>query len=325
MPSADDNRSRRRLIALILACSAFLVPWIAYLASSLPDAYDTRQWKLAWVGFDVALLGCLTTAAWLGWRRRRAAVPVLVATAAVMCCDAWFDVMLGLNAPYWWVSILMAALVELPLAVFLLTRARLLLAVGPPRRYITEHDIREVYTHPVRQRLLREIATAAPTTPEALARTVGPSASDVDTHLRVLTTSGFVRPGGRSCRRADKQGWRTADQDLRIPDRRRLDSSTQAAFDAHLDAKIANELRLLTRMYDQRRHLDPWTKGSRGGVYLSMGELDSFLEDYVALLNWYGHKHDGVGPGVRAVAVRYLAFPVDETPPERVVPEADPM
>lgn len=235
MSSADDNRSRRRLIALILACSAFLVPWIAYLASSLPDAYDTRHWKLAWVGFDVALLGCLTTAAWLGWRRRRAAVPVLVATAAVMCCDAWFDVMLGLNAPYWWVSILMATLVELPLAVFLLTRAR----------------------------LLREIATA-PTTPDALARTVGLSASEVDTHLRVLATSGFVRLGGRIWRHADKQGWRTANEYLRTPDRRRLDSSTQAAVDAHLDATMANELQLLTRMYDQRRHLDPGPGGHAG-------------------------------------------------------------
>ena len=314
MPPADNNRSRRRLIALVLACSAFLVPWIAYLASSLPDAYDTRQWKLAWVGFDIGLLGCLTTAAWLGWRRRRAAVPVLVATAAVMCCDAWFDVMLGWNAPYWWVSILMAALVELPLAIFLLTRARLLLAVGPPRRYITERDIREVYTHPVRQRLLRELGQAAPATPDALATTVGLSASEVDTHLRVLATSGFVRAGDRSWRHADKQGWRTANQDLRIPDRRRFESSTQAAFDAHLDAKMATELELLTRMYNDGRHLDPWTRGSRGGVYLSMDELDRFLDDYVALLNWYGHKHDGPGPGVRAVAVRYLAFPMDETP-----------
>src|SRR5215475_12133242 len=103
MPSGDNTRSRRRLLALVLACCAFLVPWIAYLAASLPDAYDTRQWKLAWVGFDVALLGCLTATARLAWRRKRAAVQMLVATAALMFCDAWFDVTLDLNDRYWWV------------------------------------------------------------------------------------------------------------------------------------------------------------------------------------------------------------------------------
>src|SRR5262249_28550598 len=124
--------------------------------------------------------------AWLAWRRKRAAVQMLVATAALMFCDAWFDVTLDLNDRYSWVSIAMAALAELPLAVFLLARARRLLAVGPPQRYITEHDIREVYGHPVRQRLLREIGDAGTTTPDALAAMVGLTTGDVNAHLRVL-------------------------------------------------------------------------------------------------------------------------------------------
>ncbi|HEY7176550.1 MAG TPA: hypothetical protein VH442_16680, partial [Micromonosporaceae bacterium] len=102
--------------------------------------------------------------------------------------------------------------------------------------------------------------------------------------------------------------------DLRMPDRRWLEPSTRAAFDAHLDAKVAAELEVLTRMYHEGTHLDPWARGSRGGVYLSMDELDAFLDDYTALLNWYGSKHKDVGPGIRSMAVRCMVFPMDESP-----------
>jgi hypothetical protein len=188
-------------------------------------------------------------------------------------------------------------LAELPLALFLLFRARLLTAVGPPRRYITEDDIREIYTHPVRQRLLREIGESGPTTRATLATAVGLSADDVDGHLGVLVGSGFVQPADDGVSHRDGPRWHTASQDLRMPDRRGLEPSARATFDAHLDAKMAAELELLTRMYKQRRHLDPWTRGSRGGLYLSIDELDAFLDD----------------PGRRAIAVRCLAVPMDES------------
>jgi hypothetical protein len=63
---------RRLLLVIIVGAGAFLVPWTWYLAGSLPDKHGTDQWRLAWVGFDAALVGCFVAAAWLGWRRRRA-------------------------------------------------------------------------------------------------------------------------------------------------------------------------------------------------------------------------------------------------------------
>jgi hypothetical protein len=84
---------RRVLLVFLGAAAVCLVPWTGYLAQTLPDRYEASQWRTAWVGFDVALACCFAGAAWLGLRRR-AAVPLLVAAAALLCCDAWFDVVL---------------------------------------------------------------------------------------------------------------------------------------------------------------------------------------------------------------------------------------
>jgi hypothetical protein len=68
----------------------------------------------------------------LGLRRRRAAVPLLAATAALLCADAWFDVVLDWGGPDQWMSVLMALLLELPVAILLMAYARK--ALGKPVR-----------------------------------------------------------------------------------------------------------------------------------------------------------------------------------------------
>jgi hypothetical protein len=142
------------LLLFLVVAAVALVPWIGFLLVSLPDQYQTRHWRLAWVGFDVALVVCLASAAWLGWRRRRAAVPLLVATAALLCCDAWFDVVLDWNSPDRWLSLATAVLVEIPIAVLLAVRARSIVAAGVTSRELTVHDIEVVLRNPSAQRLL---------------------------------------------------------------------------------------------------------------------------------------------------------------------------
>jgi hypothetical protein len=48
---------------------------------------------------------------------------LLVTGTALLCCDAWFDVVLGLQTGGMWLSIASAVVIELPLA-FLLNAAR---------------------------------------------------------------------------------------------------------------------------------------------------------------------------------------------------------
>ena len=126
----------RRLVLVFAGTAAVsLLPWTVYLALSLPDRFNTEGWRLAWVGFDVGLVCLFAAAAILGLRRRRAAVPLLAATAALLCADAWFDVVLDWGGPDQWTSVLMALLLELPVAVLLLTYTRRTLA-----RFEAEYD-----------------------------------------------------------------------------------------------------------------------------------------------------------------------------------------
>src|SRR5689334_14371289 len=50
------SRSRRRVgLAMSFGGAVLLVPWVAQLATTLPNHHSAHQWRLAWAGFDVAL------------------------------------------------------------------------------------------------------------------------------------------------------------------------------------------------------------------------------------------------------------------------------
>ncbi|MFD9128480.1 hypothetical protein [Kitasatospora sp. NPDC059571] len=121
------DRRRRRGLGTLLVCCVALLPWIGFLAATLPVHYEARQWRLAWVGFDVGLLVALGATAWFGWRRRRLMVPWALAAAVLLICDAWFDVMLSWGTDDIWAAVGAAVLVELPLAAALLLRVRSIL------------------------------------------------------------------------------------------------------------------------------------------------------------------------------------------------------
>jgi hypothetical protein len=104
-----------------------LAVWIGVLEVKLPRDYRAGGWRAAWVGFDVALLLVFAATAWAAWRRRQILIVCLMVLATLLCCDAWFDITLDWGTSGFMVSVLSAALVELPLAVVALTGARRLL------------------------------------------------------------------------------------------------------------------------------------------------------------------------------------------------------
>jgi hypothetical protein len=112
----------RPLALVCFACAVVLVPWVAYLATSLPQTYVLANWNSAWVGFDVLLMGLLGATGLLARRQHPLHAPAAFASAAFLVADAWFDVMTssGTNLV---VSLASALLVELPLAAFLLRYA----------------------------------------------------------------------------------------------------------------------------------------------------------------------------------------------------------
>jgi hypothetical protein len=138
-PARPGRRSvgrGRRLAALAarrgalvpLAMAAFLAPWTAGLAATLPAGYATAHWNVAWAGFDAALAVVSALTARAAWRRSRAQAPLFVVLAALLASDAWFDVTTSFGTADGRVALLEAAFAEVPLAVLAGLRARRLLA-----------------------------------------------------------------------------------------------------------------------------------------------------------------------------------------------------
>jgi peptidoglycan/LPS O-acetylase OafA/YrhL len=126
-PTPLSQRRRRVLIAVCLAGVLLLSIWIGVLEVKLPRDYRAGGWRVAWVGFDIGLLLVFAATAWAAWRRRQILIVCLIVLAALLCCDAWFDITLDWGTRGFMVSVLSAALIELPLAVVALIGARRLL------------------------------------------------------------------------------------------------------------------------------------------------------------------------------------------------------
>jgi hypothetical protein len=126
-PTPLSRRRRRLLIAACLAGVLLLSVWIGVLEAELPPYYRAGGWRAAWVGFDIGLLLVFAATAWAAWRRRQVLIACLIVLATLLCCDAWFDITLDWGTGGFMVSVLTAALVELPLAAVALIGARRLL------------------------------------------------------------------------------------------------------------------------------------------------------------------------------------------------------
>jgi hypothetical protein len=123
-PAAD--RVRRRFVLLAAVGSLVLVPWIGYLAWTLPHRYVAVHWTMAWVGFDIALLAALAATTFMTWRQRPLLVVPAIVAATLLVCDAWFDTTTA-NRSDRGVSALSALVLELPMAVVLVVAAMLVL------------------------------------------------------------------------------------------------------------------------------------------------------------------------------------------------------
>ena len=131
-PLLELNLRRGRKIGLlfsIIACTV-LVGWIIVLVLTLTRDYTATHWRLAWVGFDIALLAAFAATGWAFWRGRQIVIACLLVTATLLCCDAWFDVILDLGSSGVWVSIASAVIVEIPLAVVMFNAARRLIRLS---------------------------------------------------------------------------------------------------------------------------------------------------------------------------------------------------
>jgi hypothetical protein len=122
---ATEVRPVPRWVAPTFAVLALLtLPWIGYLALTLPRHATIVHYRAAWVGFDLGLVAMLVLTAVQAYRGHRQVGLAASATATMLVVDAWFDVITTPAGPDLTLSVLLAALVELPLAAVCVWIAR---------------------------------------------------------------------------------------------------------------------------------------------------------------------------------------------------------
>jgi hypothetical protein len=131
------RRTREVRVAVMVLSAVVLVPWIGYLAVTLPRVYVARNWDVAWVGFDVVLLVLIAATAVLGYLRRQLLVLTAFAAGVLLVCDAWFDVLTAHGDDQTW-SVLTAVVVELPMAGLLIAGALQVLRLVAARAWLLE-------------------------------------------------------------------------------------------------------------------------------------------------------------------------------------------
>jgi hypothetical protein len=116
-PGVPARPPRRPWLALGLAGAGLaMIPWLAYLAVSLPASPTAWHWPAAWVGLDAMEAAGLVSTGVLLLRRDARACLTAAGTAALLLADAWLDVTTAPPGSGALTSLLMAVLAELPAA-----------------------------------------------------------------------------------------------------------------------------------------------------------------------------------------------------------------
>jgi hypothetical protein len=108
---------QRRVAEGLIAVSIVLIPWTLWLTWTLPTKHVANHWRLAWVGYDVALAGLLLWAGIAGIRRSPKIEAAAMAAGTLLLADAWFDVLTSGRGIELAEAIGEALLAEIPLAL----------------------------------------------------------------------------------------------------------------------------------------------------------------------------------------------------------------
>ncbi len=139
---AAQLRTQRRLrLGLAATAAVLLIPWTIYLALSLPGKHQVRAWGPLWVGFDGIELLLLALTFWLSAQRRVLGLLAAFATGVVLLCDAWFDLLTSAPGDLWQ-AVLAAGLIEIPLAILLMSGAFRALRVVSALLWFSDPDAR---------------------------------------------------------------------------------------------------------------------------------------------------------------------------------------
>jgi hypothetical protein len=101
-----------------------LVLWTIWIAYDLPRRHVARHWDVAWAGFDVMMAALLLVTAYGAARRAVWLQSAAAASATMLVCDAWFDIVTSGRGADLAMSLASGFVIELPLAAVCVWVAR---------------------------------------------------------------------------------------------------------------------------------------------------------------------------------------------------------
>jgi len=120
----EVRRQVRRLAWIYLLAAVALLPWIAYLAVTLPRRSLDVHYKASWVGFDLLLVFALVRTAYLAFKVDARIQLTATAAATLLIVDAWFDVTTSHGHAAVAEALVLAVFAEIPIAIFCIVVAR---------------------------------------------------------------------------------------------------------------------------------------------------------------------------------------------------------
>lgn len=107
----------RWLGPLAVCCAIGIIPWVVYLALTLPVRQRAVDYNVAWVGYDAAMAVVMASLAYCALRRKPATGAIAAVVATMLVIDAWFDIVTTDKREQLMFAITSAVLLELPLAI----------------------------------------------------------------------------------------------------------------------------------------------------------------------------------------------------------------
>lgn len=202
-----------------------------------------------------------------------------------------------------------------------------------PTRELADPRALRAMAHPVRLRIMEELAQAGQATATELSERIGESAANCSWHLRQLAQYGFIEEAGGGTGR--QRPWKVVGQTYSFS--RKAEAGTELAFasDAATEVIMGRELEAF-RAWRAARHQAPqeWKDAAfltQSWEWLTAEELAAFRADYLALINRHlargaDRATDPAARPLGARMVRVVGWAVPSGPdgpgsPPRLAPE----
>ncbi|MEU6242132.1 helix-turn-helix domain-containing protein [Streptomyces sp. NPDC047024] len=193
----------------------------------------------------------------------------------------------------------------------------------PGLREIADLATLKALSHPRRYQIFQQLSLLGSATSATLARELGLNTGATSYHLRELARHGFIEEVPKDAQAHGRERWwRVVPADLRFPERSRQSAEIRPVIDEMNRRAYAADVELFEQLRQQSDNLAEWADAflySRGSMRLTLDELRSFFEEYIALINRYKRTGDEVPDGTRTVLTRFFAFPAPD--PEQSVAE----